>query len=429
MPAGISVQLNAHDDGSDWEPAVRSLTPPAAALTSRPIAIAVHGELAAVERDWRRFEQYADCTVFQTFDWLSTWQRHIGARDDVRPAIVVGRDGAGDILFILPLATRPLNFARELTWLGSQLCDYNAPLLAPGFSARIGAGRFTEIWRSVLQHIRDESRLRFDLVRLLKMPATVGTQPNPLLDLDVVPNPSGAYATPLGESWDAFYAAKRSASTRGRDRTKRKRLAEFGEIKMVTPESAPDALRTVAVLIEQKTQSFARMGVANLFERPGHAEFYRAIATDPALRHLVHVSRLEVGPQIAAANIGLVFRDTYYHLQASYTDGELARFGPGAAHLHALMRYAIERGLRVYDFTIGDESYKRDWCDGAQQLSDHISFVTRRGALIGAPAMAAQRVKRLIKQTPSLWRAYSKMRALVGSLKSAPAEKATRSTP
>ncbi len=428
MAAGISVQLKAHDGGSDWESTAHSFAPPAAAPASKPIAVGVHGDLAAIEQDWRRFERFADCTVFQTFDWLSTWQRHIGARNDVSPAIVVGRDGAGDILFILPLATQPLNFARELTWLGTELCDYNAPLLAPGFSARIDAERFKEIWRSVLQRIQDERHLGFDLVRLFKMPATIGPQANPMLGLEAMPNPSGAYATSLGENWEAFYAAKRSSSTRGRDRTKRKRLAGFGEIKMVTPQSANDALRTVAVLIEQKTQAFARMGVANLFERPGHAEFYRAIATDPALRRLVHVSRLEVGPHIAAANIGLTFRDTYYHLQASYTDGELARFGPGAAHLHALMCYAIERGAKVYDFTIGDETYKRDWCDGAQNLYDHISFVTWRGALVGAPAMAAQRVKRLIKQTPSLWRAYIKMRALIGTLKS-PAGKTTRSAP
>jgi len=425
MQAGISVPLKAHD-GSDWAPAARSLAATTSVAASTPNAFDIYSDLASIERDWRAFERHADCTAFQTFDWLSAWQRHIGSRNDVRPAIVVGRQG-GEILFILPLATQPFRVARELTWLGSELCDYNAPLLAPGFSASLGAERFKATWLAILRRIRQEPRLGFDLVRLFKMPATVGTQANPMLVLGGVPNPSGAYATALGENWDAFYTAKRSASTRGRDRTKRKRLAEFGEIKMVTPENANGTLETLAVLMDQKTRAFARMGVANLFTRPGHAEFYRDIATDPALRHFVHVSRLDVGPQIAAANIGLTFRDTYYHLQASYTDGELARFGPGAAHLHALMGYAIEHGMKVYDFTIGDETYKRDWCDGAQTLYDHISFATLRGALVGAPAVGAQRMKRLIKQTPSLWRAYSKARALVGVVQ-ASIRKAMRGT-
>ena len=415
MPPAISARLNAHD-GSYWEPAEAESRAPLAAVSASPIALTIYDDLAAIEHDWRAFEQHADCTVFQTYEWLSTWQRHIGERDHVRPAIVVGRDGHGGIVFMLPLATRATGFARELTWLGSELCDYNAPLLAESFSRHVDAEQFKQLWRSIIEWLQIQPRLRFDLVRFEKMPATIGAQPNPMLALGVTLNPSGAYATPLGESWDAFYAAKRSANTRRRDRTKRNRLAEFGEIKLVTPDSESGVTETLSVLMAQKALAFARMGVANLFARPGYVDFYRAIATDPSTRHLVHVSRLEVGSQAAAANIGLTFRGTYYHLQASYTDGELARFGPGAAHLHDLLRYAIEHGFKTYDFTIGDERYKLDWCDGAQPLYDHIAVATWRGALVVAPVIAMQKLKRRIKQTPWLWNSFSKGRALIGAL-------------
>ena len=92
------------------------------------------------------------------------------------------------------------------------------------------------------------------------------------------------------------------------------------------------------------------MGVGNLFARPGYAEFFRALATDPATRHLVHVSRLDVGATAAAVNLGLTYRDCYYHLLASYDDGELSRFGPGAAHLHDLLHQAIDRGFKRFRF-------------------------------------------------------------------------------
>lgn len=415
LPA-LSAQLNAHDDAC-WPAAAADSRAPAPALAPSPIALTVYEDLSAIEHEWRQFQQHADCTVFQTYEWLSTWQRHIGARNGVRPATVVGRDAAGTILFLLPLSTRPSGFARELTWLGSELCDYNAPLLAERFSRLVDAALFKQLWRDVERHLQSRPRLRYDLVRLEKMPATLGAQENPMLALGVTLNPSGAYATPLGESWDAFYTAKRSATTRRRDRTKRKRLGEFGAVKVETPQNAEDVLRALAVLMHQKAGAFARMGVANLFARPGYAEFYRAIATDPRTRDLVHVSTLEVGGQTAAANIGLTFRDSYYHLQASYTDGDLARFGPGAAHLHDLMRYAIERGCKVYDFTIGDEGYKLDWCDGAHELHDHIAVAGWRGALVVAPVIALQKLKRRIKQTPLLWNAFTKGRALFASLR------------
>ena len=42
------------------------------------VSITIHDDLGAVERDWRAFERDADGTVFQTFAWLSTWQRCMG---------------------------------------------------------------------------------------------------------------------------------------------------------------------------------------------------------------------------------------------------------------------------------------------------------------------------------------------------------------
>lgn len=379
------------------------------------IRLSVHGDLATVERDWRAFEANADGTVFQTFDWLSAWQRHIGARTGVRPAIVIGRD-AGRILFMLPLATRAVGFAQELAWLGSDLCDYNAPLLAPDFAQRFDRAGFAALWDDIKHCLQDDGRHSFDLINLSKMPAMVGSQPNPMLALGVTINPSGAHLTHLSGDWETFYAAKRSLTTRRRDRTKRKRLAEFGEVRLANPEQAGDIVAALDLLMVQKARLFARMGVANLFAKPGHAEFYRALASEPATRHLAHVSRLDVGATPAAVNLGLTWRGCYYHLLASYDDGELSRFGPGTAHLRDLLRLAIERGFNVFDFTIGDERYKRDWCDTEIALYDHISAASWRGVPIALPWLAAQRLKRWIKQTPLLWSAFSAARSFAGSL-------------
>ena len=55
------------------------------------VSLSVHHDLAAIEQMWRAFEQTADCTPFQTFDWLSAWQRHVGTLAGVTPAIVIAR--------------------------------------------------------------------------------------------------------------------------------------------------------------------------------------------------------------------------------------------------------------------------------------------------------------------------------------------------
>ena len=380
------------------------------------VALTVCGDIAAIAGEWREFQREADCTVFQTVEWLETWQRHIGAGKGVRPAIVAGHDRDRKLLFLFPLATQPAGFARELVWLGSELCDFNAPLLAPRFSQTMQPPSFKLLWQSITEAIQSNPRLRYDLINLEKMPATIGNQQNPMLTIGVTLNSSGAYETPLSGDWEAFYTAARSSSTRRRDRTKRNRLAELGDVRFFTPDDPKEIASTLDTLMVQKARSFARMGIGNLFAKAGYREFYTALATAPQSRHLVHVSQLKVGARAAAVNLGLQFRDRYYYVLASYDDDEqVARFGPGAAHLHELMRYAIEHGHKIFDFTIGDEPYKRDWCDQRRPLYDYIASVSVTGFLVASQIRLAHWLKRSIKQTPLLWAAFSKCRALMGS--------------
>jgi CelD/BcsL family acetyltransferase involved in cellulose biosynthesis len=384
---------------------------------SAGISVSVHDNLAAVEQDWRRFEQTADCTPFQTFDWLSAWQRHVGSPKGVTPAIVIARCGE-EILLLLPLGIERRGIARCLVFLGDVLCDYHAPLLAPDFAALMPEG-FLALWHEIAAYLQENSASRHDAIIFDKMPATIGGQKNPMLALSVTLNPSGAYETPLPADWEQYYAAKRSSSTRRRDRTKLKRLGELGPVTFVNPDTSAELALTFDLLVQQKSKAFARMGVPNLFAPTGHAAFYRELTTSPRYRSLVHLSRLDVGSTWAALNLGITFRDCYFHILASYDDGEVSRFGPGAAHLRELLRYAIARGLNRFDFTIGDEPYKRDWCDTEQPLFDHAAARTLRGLPIAAVAFGWSRAKRAIKKS-AMWNAVQRLRAAAGSLRAQP---------
>jgi CelD/BcsL family acetyltransferase involved in cellulose biosynthesis len=389
-----------------------------------PISLSVHHDFAAVEQDWRRFEATADCTPFQTFDWLFAWQRHVGTAKGVTPAIVIARRG-DQVLLLLPLGIARHGFARILTFLGDVLCDYNAPLLARDFAALAPDG-FLALWRDIHRFLQATPATRHDAILFDKMPAKVGEQDNPMLALNVQLNPSGAYETTLPANWEAYYSSRRSSSTRRRDRTKLKRLGELGPVKFVNPDTSAELALTFDLLVQQKSKAFARMGVPNLFAPTGHTAFYRELATSPRYRSLVHLSRLDVGTTWAALNLGITFRDCYFHILASYDDGETSRFGPGAAHLRELLRYAIEHELTRFDFTIGDEPYKRDWCDTEQQLFDYATATTLRGLPAAATAFGWGRAKRAIKQTAPVWNAVQRLRAMAGSLRTKPEPAASK---
>ena len=390
---------------------------PVASATRPDIKLSVHEDLAAIEHEWRVFEQRADGTVFQTYDWLSAWQRHIGVPRGVRPAVVIGRDARGEILLLLPLAVEPGGLARRLTFLGTELCDYNAPLLAPGFSLQVSGARFQRLWDDVRARLRSHPRLGFDLVNLERMPETLGAQHNPMLHIGGTPHRDRAYVLSLADSWDKLYA-RRSSATRRHDRSKRNKIAEHGAIRCIDPMEPAEIASTLETLMAQKSRWFAEMGVEDMFARPGHRAFFLDIATNPTTRALAHVSRLDVGSSTVAASFGLIRGDWYYHVLSSYDRGSpVARFGPGLAHLHDMLRFAIGRGFRHFDFSLGNERFKHEWCDIEMTLYDHVGMATLRGACSGLPIVVLREVKRWIRQNPALWTTFRRMRAALAAVK------------
>jgi CelD/BcsL family acetyltransferase involved in cellulose biosynthesis len=383
--------------------------------TRTGLFLSVHSELEAIEGEWRAFERTAAATAFQAFDWLAKWQRHIGARQGTRPAVVLGRNSDGDLLFILPLALERRRLVRQLCWLGGDLCDYHAPLLGEGLRAHLAGEGFAPLWHDVLALLRSSPRFRFDLIDLQQMPETVDAEVNPFGDLAVTLHPSGAHIARLTGDWEKFYASKRSSANRKVERKKLKQMAERGEIRFADADDGIDAVHTMDVLMAQKGRALARMGVENFLIRPGYRDFFLDLATDPSLAGFVHVGSMSVGSTIAATSFGLIHRGCYYLMLSSYDDGEIAKFGPGRAHLHELIRRAIGRGLGYFDFTVGDESYKREWSDVELRLYDHTAAATMRGVPAAAATTVFRRTKRFIKQTPVLWRTYSAARGAVGS--------------
>ena len=377
------------------------------------ITLKVVTQMAAAESTWRAFEQHADFTVFQKFDWLDEWSTHIGNRLGIIQAIVFAVDTDGELLLILPFAIKKQGLLRRLIWLGGDLNDYNAPLLSPTFSACMSQGRFALLWREICRAIWADPRLRFDIIDLDRMPEWIGPQRNPFLVLRLLPNTYGAYVTKLGKTWEEFYSKKISSKSRKNDRKKFKSLAKYGKLQFVDVHEKEDMERTIAALIKQKGKSYAKLGVEDIFNRPGYCQFFKAIAVNPGLRDTVHLSRLDVDNQPTATALGLGFKSRYYLVLSSYEDNEIAKYSPGRAHLHGMMRHAIEREYNEFDFTIGDEMYKKEWSDLEIRLFDYLQGETAGGRLAAAVGVTARHVQLFVCERPALRRPLSKLRRLL----------------
>src|SRR5689334_9812583 len=95
--------------------------------------------MTAAEPSWRWLENGpALSTPYQRFELLAAWQRHVGTRSGVEPAIVVGFDPQGQPLFVWPFGRMRKGPLTIMGFLGSKHANFNLPLWRRDFLASTG---------------------------------------------------------------------------------------------------------------------------------------------------------------------------------------------------------------------------------------------------------------------------------------------------
>jgi CelD/BcsL family acetyltransferase involved in cellulose biosynthesis len=362
---------------------------------------------------WTAFEKEAALHVFQTFAWAKIFQETVGKAENLRPLIVAVETSRGAPLMLFPLALEEKGALTKLIWLGGDTADYQAPLLAPGWRASLAPQTFTALWKEIRAALPAH-----DLIDLGKQPADIQGTDNPFMELGPDLHPAGTHMTRLAEDWESYYKSKRSSSTRKRDRNRRNNLKRLGELSYEVPQSAGEIDTSLSALFEQKNAFFADCGIASFLKKPGYTDFYRQMAKAHAGSGLIDVSHLRVGEEIAATNWGARFRGHYYYVLGGFTTSPSGKYSPGSLFLLDLLEKETKAGnIHTFDFSIGDEAYKDDWCELHFPLYDYKAASSLKGLLALVPLRLAARLKRFLKQSPRAWALAQSVRKRLGQLR------------
>jgi CelD/BcsL family acetyltransferase involved in cellulose biosynthesis len=365
----------------------------------------------ALAEEWRRFEPAAIGHVFAAHDFVMPWLEHVAPAEGVSPRIVTVRDGEGRLLAILPFGVRRRLGARLLIWLGGEQADYPGGLFEPRFLAALARSP-EQRRRFVAEALRAAGPA--DAVLLERQVGDLQGLPNPFAGGRVQLNPSGAYQTRLGGDWNAYYTGKRAKSSRRTDARKLKKLEGIGEVRIVLGAGPQELARIMPVLYEQKRIGLAERGVADLFATEPVRRFYAAVAERPFPEGPSHVAALYCGEEIVACNWGLVRGDRYYYVMHAYAEGEIARTSPGRILMYHLMQWSIAHRIELFDFTVGNEPYKEQWCEEIHPLYVLSAPRTPQGLPAALADSGTIALKRLIKTNPVLWDAAQKIRRRLG---------------
>ncbi len=108
--------------------------------------------------------------------------------------------------------------------------------------------------------------------------------------------------------------------------------------------------------------------INGIFSDPKMKEFYRDLATLFLNRNWLNFSYSTAGGEMTAAVYGYIYNGKMYAATTA-RDLRYAEYGVGHLHYMFLIKYAIEKGLREFDFLKGDEPYKFYWAKAARKYT------------------------------------------------------------
>jgi len=371
------------------------------------VRIEVFHSVDEVEAKWREAQECCACYGFQTFEWLSTWYKTIGAVLGIEPLIVHVSDARGDTLMLLPFGLQRRFGLSFISFLGGRTTDYNAPIVRADFAASLDAGAVDRLMTCALRQLP-----KADVIALERMPSLIEDRVNPLLGLPGLKHTGNAWVAVLGQTF-ADFKKRRSAKFFSTAARKWRRLSEIAPARLCIADTPDSTAEIMHALVLQKTRRLREMGVADLFARKGNLAFYSTLAQRHFERGLIQVSALRVGESIVATHWGMVFRSRFYWLMPTFETGYWARFSVGGLLMQRLVEWSISRGLSRFDLTIGDEAYKRLWADHSMPHYEYIRGLTTKGRLFCELRQTTRQIKNWaarngrIRRWAGMWRRRS----------------------
>lgn len=343
--------------------------------------------------EWPRSDRRGEarCFIFQCADVLDVWCDTIGRARKVDPVFVAVLDGSGRPEALLPLGIEQTGGIRLLRFLDGSVSDYNAPVLFPSAAGR-NAAQTAALWSALTRHLPP-----FDLALLEKMPAAVEDLPNPLASLATATRAESCHLATLEGPWEAF--ARQRIFNVADSRRRRRKLEKRGTVRFVIAATEAERSRILDAMMRMKRRKYVATKGYDVFTDPGIGEYYQEATRRLGSSGPVHLAALFLDDRILAAHWGYLANGRFYHLMPSHEDGEWEHYSPGRLLNEYLMEWCLERGIRLFDFGIGDEPYKFGYCNIHVPLCDAYLPATLKGRLHANVMRATNAAKASLRDT------------------------------
>lgn len=347
------------------------------------------------------FDAYLEAAVDGLFSpaqspiWIGSWI------DETRPDVIVAtirRDGRTILSIALEVTARA--GVRTARFMGGNHANGNFPPVSRAYAESITGEDLRLAFAAVAK-----ARPDIDLITLERLADEIGGVRNPLLALPFRHSPNLSLGVDLNGGFDATLGRTNAKRKRKKHRSQARKFETAGGFRRREARTAGEVDDLLTAFFAMKAARFARMGIADVFAEANVRNFFRSIFTrsltasgSPFVLHA-----LEVGGKMRAVTGSSRCHDRLICEFGAIADDDMAFASPGEFLFFDNIEEACLQGYAVYDFSVGDEHYKRLWCDLEIAQFDVLVPLTAKGRAAAAGLRLAARFKSFVKNNRVLW--------------------------
>ncbi|OLD91873.1 MAG: hypothetical protein AUG84_03115 [Chloroflexi bacterium 13_1_20CM_4_66_7] len=321
-----------------------------------------HGSLA-----WDQLlKRSPAASPFASWAWHCAWANSAPPEDARASQAVLLRGAGGAVEALLPLAVRSVIFRRRrvtaLTWaIGDLGCPDHLDILA---TPEADLGAVVAALKALPWDVVVLSNLAPDATNVTRLAAALRRRGCAI-------RREALWSCPyleLPSSWDE-YLSSLSPTRRQKLRRKARNLRRDHAV-VVTDygtERLEEGWRWLVTLHQE------RWAGAGTFSDPRVEQLHRCFVREAARRGQLWLSTLDLDGKPAAAWYGFTHGDTVYFYQSG-RDPRRAHQSVGVVLMATMIRRAIERGYRRFDFLRGDDAYKMQWTALQRRTMELVAF-------------------------------------------------------
>ncbi|MEW6633438.1 MAG: GNAT family N-acetyltransferase [Pseudomonadota bacterium] len=366
------------------------------------------GDLTVAVRDGAGLGGYAEFCASALFapaqsaSWVRNWATETSA--DIVIA-TLSAEGRPVLVLALEVVRRgPFKVAR---FAGGRHANGNFAAVDPRLLPKVDVQAVRTLFSAIAR-----ARPDIDLIALERLLPDLDGIANPLAALPNFASPNLALAVDLNGGFDALLSRASGKRKRKKHRSQTRKFEAVGSFGRIEAREREDVDRMLDAFFDMKEVRFAKMGIANVFGDEAVRAFFRSLFTaalaEDKPTFLLH--GLEVAGKLRAVTGSSRSGKRLICEFGAIAEDDLAFSSPGDFLFFDNIQEACEMGFDIYDFSVGDEPYKRLWCDVEVQHFEVLAPLTLKGRALAMSTRQGARAKSFIKNNPTIWKLTKMLR-------------------